>query len=32
VRWAIISIIASTAISVILGSWKELGELLKKLF
>jgi hypothetical protein len=32
VRWSIIRIIESTAISVILGRWKELGELLKKLF
>lgn len=31
VRWAIISIVASTAISVVLGSWKELVELFKKL-
>jgi hypothetical protein len=29
VRWAVISIVASTAISVALGNWKELIELLK---
>lgn len=32
VRWAIISIVASTAITVTLGSWKELIELFQKLF
>lgn len=30
VRWAIISIVASTAISVALGNWKEFIELFKK--
>ncbi|MBI2728376.1 MAG: hypothetical protein HYX42_19230 [Polaromonas sp.] len=31
VRWAIISIVASTAISVVLGNWKELAQLFRSL-
>ncbi len=32
VRWAVISIVVSTAISVALGNWKEFVELFKKLW
>jgi hypothetical protein len=31
VRWAIISIVASTAISVLLGNWKEIVQLFRSL-